>query len=150
MRTSSVIMGVGLLGLAAGLMPAAGFDGTRTPEGATVAAPLTGPDAPGTALGRATPLAAVPVAPLSAAPRTITPSEATAVSRFGSSLCAVVHRLSGSPGVPHEMKRLARWARELPTVVAAPAAGAQAPASAAAAAPMRTSCVPLAMTAYPD
>jgi exopolysaccharide production negative regulator len=79
MRTSSVVLGIGLLGLALGLSPAASFDGTRTPEGATVAVPLTGPDsnpAAGPDIGRATPLAAVPVAPLGGNPRPATPVEA--------------------------------------------------------------------------
>ena len=63
MRTSNVILSIGLLGLAFGFSPSVlSFDGTRTPEGATVAVPLpgsTGADlAP--ALGGATPLAAVP------------------------------------------------------------------------------------------
>jgi TPR repeat protein len=64
MRTSNLILSVGLLGCALGLSPAASFDGTRTPEGAAVAVPL-GPNADQPAdIGRATPLAAVPVAPL--------------------------------------------------------------------------------------
>jgi uncharacterized protein len=79
MRTSNVIVSISLLGLALGLSPAASFDGTRTPEGATVAVPLTGPDsnpAPRPDIGRATPLAAVPVAPLNVNPRPPTPFEA--------------------------------------------------------------------------
>jgi uncharacterized protein len=68
MRTSNLIVSVGLLGFALGLSPAASFDGTRTPEGATVA---VGPGTPsGPDIGRATPLAAVPVAPLNAHPAT--------------------------------------------------------------------------------
>src|ERR1700681_1368563 len=79
MRISNVIAGIGLVGLALGLSPAASFDGTRTPEGATVAVPLTGPGsnsaaAPG--IGRATPLAAVPIAPFNGNPRPATPFEA--------------------------------------------------------------------------
>ena len=35
MRTSDVILSIGLLGLAFGLSPAVSFDGTRTPEGAS-------------------------------------------------------------------------------------------------------------------
>src|SRR5258708_24053824 len=73
MRTSDVVVSIGLVGFALGLSPAASFDGTRTPEGATVAVPLTGPNsgAPaGPDIGRATPLAAVPVAPLNARPAT--------------------------------------------------------------------------------
>ena len=42
MRTSDVIVSIGLLGLAFGLSPAVSFDGTRTPEAATVAVPLPG------------------------------------------------------------------------------------------------------------
>jgi TPR repeat protein len=79
MRTSNVIVSIGLVGLALGLSPAASFDGTRTPVGATVAVPLTGPDsnpAPSPDIGRATPLAAVPVAPLGGNPRPATPFEA--------------------------------------------------------------------------
>src|SRR5205807_10671351 len=65
MRISNVAVSIGLLGLALGLSPAASFDGTRTPEGASVAVPLPGTHvAPGADIGRATPLAAVPVAPL--------------------------------------------------------------------------------------
>src|SRR5258708_24598214 len=79
MRTSDVVVSIGLLGFALGLSPAASFDGTRTPEGATVAVPLTGPNSdpsqnPG--IGRATPLAAVPVAPLGGNARPATPVEA--------------------------------------------------------------------------
>jgi TPR repeat protein len=79
MRTSNVVVSIALLGLALGLSPAASFDGTRTPESVTVAVPLTGPDAgpaPSPDIGRATPLAAVPVAPLGGNPRPATPVEA--------------------------------------------------------------------------
>jgi uncharacterized protein len=68
MRTSNAIVSIGLLGLALGLSPAASFDGTRTPEGTAIAVPMTSQDANSAAspdIGRATPLAAVPVAPLS-------------------------------------------------------------------------------------
>jgi exopolysaccharide production negative regulator len=73
MRTSDVILGIGLLGLAFGLSPAVSFDGTRTPEGTPVAVPLPGAGTPNlapssSALGGATPLAAVPVAPLTVPP----------------------------------------------------------------------------------
>jgi exopolysaccharide production negative regulator len=67
MRTSNAIVCIGLLGLALGLSPAASFDGTRTPESTAIAVPLTGQDANSAAspdIGRATPLAAVPVVPL--------------------------------------------------------------------------------------
>jgi hypothetical protein len=69
MRTSELILSVGLLGLAFGLSPAVSFDGTRTPEGSPVSVPLPAPGsanvAPGAnPLGSATPLAAVPVSPV--------------------------------------------------------------------------------------
>jgi TPR repeat protein len=73
MRTSNVVISMGLLGLALGLSPAASFDGSRTPEGAEVAVPLTAPSANPDAspdIGRATPLVAVPVAPLNTRPAT--------------------------------------------------------------------------------
>src|SRR5262249_59733750 len=82
MRTSDFILSIGLLGLAFGLSPAAvSFDGTRTPDGATVAVPLPAPGANnlgnGNPLGSATPLAAVPgsppVAPLHMPPRPVMP-----------------------------------------------------------------------------
>ena len=76
MRTSNVVVSIGLLGLALGLSPAASFDGTRTPESAAVAVPP--PDANAALapdIGRATPLAAVPVGPLSNA-RPTTPFDA--------------------------------------------------------------------------
>jgi hypothetical protein len=79
MRTSDVIVSISLLGLALGLSPAASFDGTRTPESASVAVPLTGPDSNPASrpdIGRATPLAAVPVAPLGGNSRPATPFEA--------------------------------------------------------------------------
>ena len=78
MRTSSAIAGMGLLALAVGLSPAVSFDGTRTPEGARVAVPM--PDAGGElnpgagGLGRATPLAPVPLPPGTVTPRTAVPS----------------------------------------------------------------------------
>jgi uncharacterized protein len=76
MRTSNVVVSLGLLGLALGLSPAASFDGTRTPEGAAVAVPLPGANGgPGADVGRATPLAAVPAAPLGSA-RRVTPFDA--------------------------------------------------------------------------
>jgi hypothetical protein len=64
MRTSEIILSVGLLGVALGLSPAVSFDGTRTPETAPVATPLPGPGQ--SALGGAAPLAVVPVTPPSA------------------------------------------------------------------------------------
>src|SRR5271165_3737545 len=66
MRISDAIVSIGLLVLAVGLSPAVSFDGTRTPEGATVAVPLPdvgrGLNSDVNDLGGATPLAAVPVA----------------------------------------------------------------------------------------
>jgi len=70
MRTSNIVLSIGLLGFALGLSPAASFEGTRAPEGATVAVPLDPGAGAGPDLGRATPLAAVPVAPLSSRPAT--------------------------------------------------------------------------------
>jgi TPR repeat protein len=73
MRTSNAVISIGLLGFALGLSPAASFDGTRTPEGAAVAVPLAASGANPEAspdIGRATPLAAVPVAPLNTRPAT--------------------------------------------------------------------------------
>jgi uncharacterized protein len=76
MRTSDLILAAGLLGIAFGLSPAVSFDGSRTPEGSPVAVPLPSPSASlpagSNALGGATPLAAVPVAPV--APLTMPPS----------------------------------------------------------------------------
>jgi uncharacterized protein len=75
MRTSNLIMAVGLLGMAFGFSPAVSFDGTRTPEGTTVAVPQPdagGPNVGGLPLGSATPLAAVPNAPV--APTTLPPA----------------------------------------------------------------------------
>jgi uncharacterized protein len=83
MRTSDVVVSLGLLGLAFGLSPAVSFDGSRTPEAATVAVPLPGSGgatlAPGgNPLGSATPLAPLPsttpVAPLGVTPRSSLPS----------------------------------------------------------------------------
>src|SRR5262249_53237151 len=77
MRTSNVIVSIALLGIAFGFSPSVlSFDGTRTPEGATVAVPLPG-SAGGNlapALGGATPLAAVPDTP--AGPLTMPPPRA--------------------------------------------------------------------------
>jgi len=76
MRTSDLVLGISLLGIAFGLSPAVSFDGSRTPEGSPVAVPLPSPGAnlaPGSnPLGSATPLAAVPVTPV--APLTVPPS----------------------------------------------------------------------------
>src|SRR5262249_47117341 len=76
MRPPHVAASLGLLGLILGLSPAVSFDGTRTPEGTTVAVPLPAPsssiNSSVNSLGSATPLAAVPVAP-SGAPLTVAP-----------------------------------------------------------------------------
>jgi uncharacterized protein len=83
MRTSNIALSIGLLGCALGLSPAASFDGTRVPEGATVAVPL-GPNANSPAdLGRATPLAAVPVAPLNSPPLSARPASPAEAFRSG-------------------------------------------------------------------
>jgi uncharacterized protein len=89
MRTSNVIIGVSLLGLAIGMAPSAvSFDGTRT-EGATVSVPLPGAEAAhgSNALGSATPLAAVPatppVAPLTLPPRSVMPPTPQEAFRSG-------------------------------------------------------------------
>src|SRR4029453_9880088 len=72
MRTSELLVGIGLLGFAFGLSPAGSFDGSRTPDGTTAAGRgadgPSGPDAAGNPLGNATPLAAVPAAPLTTMP----------------------------------------------------------------------------------
>ncbi len=79
MRTSDFVVTIGLLGLAFGLSPAVSFDGTRTPEAATVAVPLPNstlaPDRH--PLGAATPLAPVPTAPV--APLAVPPSPRAAM-----------------------------------------------------------------------
>ncbi len=114
MRTSNVILSIGLLGLALGLSPAASFDGTRTPDGTVVAVPLTGPDAnpaPSPDIGRATPLAAVPVAPLN--PRPATPIEAfrsgTQALRAGNTVQAVSElEYAADQGVPAAQWKLGR------------------------------------------
>jgi TPR repeat protein len=74
MRTSNVIVSLGLIGLALGLSPASSFDGTRTPETAPVTGPLPPSSAP--SLGRAAPLVAVPAAPSALVPRSAASSAA--------------------------------------------------------------------------
>jgi uncharacterized protein len=124
MRTSDFILSIGLLGLAFGLSPAAvSFDGTRTPEGATVAVPLPAPGANnlgnGNPLGSATPLAAVPVsppvAPLGMPPRSVmpTPLEAyrggTQLLRQGKIDQAVMElEYAAEQGVPGAIWKLGR------------------------------------------
>jgi TPR repeat protein len=87
MRISDVIVSISLLALAVGLSPAVSFDGTRTPEGATVAVPLPGSGVglnPGiNPLGSATPLAAVPIAPMTIPPRPLMPSTPLEAFRSG-------------------------------------------------------------------
>jgi TPR repeat protein len=114
MRISNVILSISLLGLALGLSPAASFDGTRTPEGTAIAVPLTGADAnpaAGPDLGRATPLAAVPVAPLNARPAT--PFEAfrsgTQALRAGNTAQAVNElEYAADQGMPAAQWKLGR------------------------------------------
>src|ERR1700682_3917789 len=87
MRASDVILSIGLLALVVGLSPAVSFDGTRTPEGATVGVPLPGPGVgvnPGIdTLWSATPLAAVPVAPMTIPPRPVMPATPLEAFRSG-------------------------------------------------------------------
>ncbi|MGZ3324950.1 MAG: hypothetical protein ACXU9C_28765, partial [Xanthobacteraceae bacterium] len=77
MRISKLIVSVGLLGAVVGLSPAVSFDGSRTPGSAAVGVPLPDPNSgtsePTNVLGSATPLAAVPAAPLTMPPRPIMP-----------------------------------------------------------------------------
>jgi hypothetical protein len=109
-------LSIGLVGLALGLSPAASFDGTRTPEGATVAVPLTGPDSnpvPGRDIGRATPLAAVPVGPLGSSARPATPVEAfrsgTQALRAGNTAQAVNElEYAADQGMPAAQWKLGR------------------------------------------
>jgi hypothetical protein len=87
MRASNAIVSIGLLALAFGLSPAVSFDGTRTPEGATVGVPL--PEAgsglnPGVDnLRSATPPAAVPVPPAAIPQRPVTPLTPVEAFRSG-------------------------------------------------------------------
>jgi TPR repeat protein len=85
MRISNVIVSIGLLGFAVGLSPAVSFDGTRRPDSSTVAVPLPNGDLSSGAnpLGSATPLAAVPAAPLGMPPRTVMPSTPLEAFRSG-------------------------------------------------------------------
>lgn len=85
MRTSEIIVGIGLIGFAFGLSPAVSFDGARTPDGTTVAVPLpgSGSDAGTNSLGSATPLAAVPGAPLTLTPRPVLPATPQEAFRSG-------------------------------------------------------------------
>jgi uncharacterized protein len=114
MRRSDVILSIGLLALAVGLSPAVSFDGTRTPEGATVAVPL-----PGAGVGphqgiNATPLAAVPVAPVTISPgMAANPFEAfrsgTQALRQGRADQAVAElEYAAEQGIPGAMWKLGR------------------------------------------
>jgi TPR repeat protein len=110
MRIYDIAVSVGLVGLALGLSPAASFDGTRAPEGAMVAVPL--PDRDSRDLGRAAPLAVVPVAPLGVRPRP-TPFEAlrsgTQALRDGRPVEAVsALEYAAGQGVPGAIWKLGR------------------------------------------
>ncbi len=111
MRTSSVIVTVGLIGVAFGLSPAVSFDGTRSPDAATVAAPLPPGSNP---LGSATPLAAVPVAPVTGPGRpSLTPFEAfrsgTQALRQGKTDQGVAElQYAAEQGVPGAIWKLGR------------------------------------------
>ena len=85
MRWSDLALSIGLLALAVGLSPAVSFDGSRTPEGATVSVPLSeNPPSPEmNALGNATPLAPVPLGPLNLPPRPVVPAKPIEAFRSG-------------------------------------------------------------------
>ena len=112
MRTYDFLVSLGLVGLALGLSPAASFDGTRTPDGAVVTVPLREPG--NRDLGRAAPLAAVPVAPLAAHPAPLpTPFEAlrsgTQALRDGKPDQAVTAlEYAANQGVPGAIWKLGR------------------------------------------
>jgi exopolysaccharide production negative regulator len=121
MRTSSVIVSIGLLGLAIGLSPSAvSFDGTRSNEGGALPLQSTGPNTTGNPLSGATPLAAVPggqspVAPLTVPPRSglPTPQEAfragTQALRQGKTDQAVMElEYAAEQGVPGAIWKLGR------------------------------------------
>jgi TPR repeat protein len=81
MRTSDVIVSIGLLALAIGLSPAVSFDGTHTSEGSSLGVPLT---APGSNLSPSTtPLAAMPGAPLTMPPQMVAPARPIEAFRTG-------------------------------------------------------------------
>src|SRR5271165_5857058 len=119
MRISDAIVSIGLLVLAVGLSPAVSFDGTRTPEGATVAVPLPevgrGLNPEVNDLGSATPLAAVPVAPMTIPPRSAVPSpyeafrSGTQALRQGKTDQAVAElEYAAEQGVPGAIWKLGR------------------------------------------
>jgi TPR repeat protein len=99
-----------LISLALGFPPAVSFDGTHTPEGAVVAVPMPNPGNPD--LGRVTPLATMPVAPLVARPQQ-SPLEAF---RFGAQALREGKRDEGvtalefaaGGGIPGAMWKLGR------------------------------------------
>jgi TPR repeat protein len=110
MRTSNVVLSIGLIGLALGLPPAASFDGTRTPERAPITGPLPGSAPPD--LGTATPLAPVPAAPHIARPN-LTPFEAfrsgTLALRAGKTDQALAElEYAAERGVPAALWKLGR------------------------------------------
>ena len=120
MRISKLIVSVGLLGAVVGLSPAVSFDGSRTPGSAAVGVPLPDPNSgtsePTNVLGSATPLAAVPAAPLTMPPRSLlppTPLEAfrsgTQALRQGKTDQAVVElEYAAEQGVPGAIWKLGR------------------------------------------
>jgi TPR repeat protein len=110
MRIYNALATVGLISLALGFPPAVSFDGTPTPESAVVAVPMPSPGNP--ELGRAAPLAAVPIAPLTTRPRP-TPFEAlrsgTQALREGKPGEAVTAlEYAAGKGVPGAMWKLGR------------------------------------------
>ncbi len=125
MRTSDVVLSLGLLGLAFGLSPAVSFDGSRTPEAATVAVPLPGSGAAhsvpgGSPLGSATPLAPLPATTPGAAlpapiPRSSLPSPleafrgGTQALRQGKTDQAVIQlEYAAEQGIPGALWKLGR------------------------------------------
>jgi TPR repeat protein len=115
MRTSNILLSVALVGVAFGFSPAASFDGVRSPDGTTVAVPLPSPDGRGmggTTMDRATPLAAVPVAPMGVNPRP-SPFEAfrsgTQALRAGNTQLAVTElQYAAEQGIPAAQWKLGR------------------------------------------
>jgi TPR repeat protein len=117
MRTSEIVLGIGLVAIAFGLSPAVSFDGTRAPEGSPVAVPL--PNAASklaptnNPLGGATPLATVPVAPPPRSAMPPTPQEAlrsgTQLFRQGKTDQAVMDlEYAAEQGVPGAIWKLGR------------------------------------------
>jgi TPR repeat protein len=111
MRTYNLIVSLSLVGLALGFSPAASFDGTRAPDGASGAVPLPAPGNNG--LGAATPLAAVPVAPLTGPRPAPTPFEAfrsgTQALRAGKTEQGITElQYAAEQGVPAAQWKLGR------------------------------------------